>query len=277
MADMHGNVVHLHERDCSLQRRHQKVLEEAPASDLDPSLRRRLGEAAVRAARAVQCINAGTVEFLLDTQSSDFYFCEMNTRLQVEHPVTEVITGLDLVEWQLRIAAGETLPILHQEEIPCVGHAFEARVYAENPTKAFLPSTGRVLHHVPPTTFNEGLDHEEGIRVDSGIQKGSDISVYYDPMISKLIVHGRDRPDALRRLVKALREYQIVGVDNNLPFLRHCAQHPAFAQEGPVHTGFLDLYMDDVRTKPMDPSSYAMAAWIVLLHLENRQTPTAAT
>lgn len=183
VADHHGNVVHLHERDCSLQRRHQKIIEEAPASDLPLELRERLGEMGKKAAQAVGYVNAGTVEFLLDTQQPDqFYFCEMNTRLQVEHPITECITGIDLVEWQLRIAAGETLPITEQSDIPCVGHALEARIYAENPARNFLPATGSVWHHSPPATPNSGID-DRGVRVDTGIQNHQDVGVYYDPMI----------------------------------------------------------------------------------------------
>ena len=263
MADTHGNTVHLHERDCSLQRRHQKVLEEAPASDLPPALRAELGEAGVRAAQAVQYTNAGTVEFLLDTQSdsNDFYFCEMNTRLQVEHPVTELITGQDLVEWQLRVAAGEELPLRRQEEIPCQGHAIEARVYAENTLKDFLPATGKVLHHQPTPDA----------RVDTGIQPGSVIGVHYDPMISKLIVHGPDRPTALRKLVNALQQYQIVGVPNNLGFLTRCAQHPVFQEAGATNTGFLDDYMNEVQTPwEVSPEDCAVAAFVAMLHREQR-------
>lgn len=245
IADQHGNTLHLYERDCSLQRRHQKVLEEAPASDLPWELRQTLGTMATRAAEAVNYVNAGTVEFLLDTQQNNnnnqipFYFCEMNTRLQVEHPVTESITGLDVVEWQLRIAAGQALP-WSQDEIPCRGHAFEARIYAEQPTKQFLPATGRVWHHQPPVDeINQPVD-KMGVRVDTGIVQGQDISVFYDPMISKLIVHGETRQEALSKLVKALQQYQIAGVPNNLDFLIQCAQHEVVQQAGAVTTGFLD-------------------------------------
>ena len=178
MVDNYNHAVYLHERDCSLQRRHQKLLEEAPAIDLPIDIRRIMGEMAIKAAQAVGYRNAGTVEFLLDTQCSTptFYFCEMNTRLQVEHPVTEMITGLDLVEWQLRIAAGEPLPIRNQADIPCVGHAMEARIYAENPLNHFLPSTGNVWHHHPPVTPNVGA---QGLaRVDTGIRSHQDITLY---------------------------------------------------------------------------------------------------
>jgi len=178
MADNYNNAVYLYERDCSLQRRHQKLLEEAPASDLPIDIRRTMGEMAIQAAKAVGYHNAGTVEFLFDTQASTptFYFCEMNTRLQVEHPITEMITGLDLVEWQLRIASGEPLPIRNQADIPCVGHAMEARVYAENPIKNFLPSTGYVWHHRPPVSPNVGS--KGSARVDTGIRSHQDITVY---------------------------------------------------------------------------------------------------
>ena len=265
MADQHGNVVHLHERDCSLQRRHQKVIEEAPASNLDAAVRAKLGEMGTKAAKAVNYVNAGTVEFLVDTQSSsnEFYFCEMNTRLQVEHPVTEMITGLDLVEWQLRIAAGEELPIKNQEDIPCRGHAFEARIYAENPLKDFLPATGHVWHHKPPADA----------RVDTGIQSGQDISVYYDPMISKLIVHGEDRSSALDRLVSALKRYELAGVPTNIDFLVKCAQHRVFQEPGATNTGFLEHYMDGILEQSKvtpSPVFYAAAAFCRVLHAEKR-------
>jgi 3-methylcrotonyl-CoA carboxylase alpha subunit len=238
VCDSHGNSVHLYERDCSLQRRHQKIIEEAPASDLDPALRARLGELGRRSAEAVGYVNAGTVEFLLDTQTNEAYYCETNTRLQVEHPISEAITGIDLVEWQLRIAAGQQLP-MKQEEIPCVGHAFEARIYAENPSRGFLPATGTVWHHEPPAHINTGLSPETGIRVDSGIAAGQQVGVYYDPMISKLIVHGESRPVAIAKLVDALKSYQIAGVMTNIDFLIECAQHPLFGEAGAITTGFL--------------------------------------
>eukprot|EP00529_Nitzschia_sp_RCC80_P017432 CAMPEP_0113486650 /NCGR_PEP_ID=MMETSP0014_2-20120614/25105_1 /TAXON_ID=2857 /ORGANISM="Nitzschia sp." /LENGTH=842 /DNA_ID=CAMNT_0000380327 /DNA_START=59 /DNA_END=2583 /DNA_ORIENTATION=- /assembly_acc=CAM_ASM_000159 len=248
VADHHGNVVHLYERDCSLQRRHQKIIEEAPASDLPTELRERFGEMGKKAAQAVGYVNAGTVEFLLDTQAPDqFYFCEMNTRLQVEHPITELITGQDLVEWQLRVAAGQELPIRNQEDIPCHGHAFEARIYAENPDKGFLPATGQVWHHQPPANPNgEGVDPSGGVRVDTGIQAGQDVGVYYDPMICKLIVHDETREAALQKLVTSLKQYQIAGVPTNIDFLVRCAQHQGFQIAGEVNTGFLEDYMDDV-------------------------------
>jgi 3-methylcrotonyl-CoA carboxylase alpha subunit len=246
VGDHYGNYIHLYERDCSLQRRHQKIIEEAPASDLPPELRERFGEMGKRAAQAVGYYNAGTVEFLLDTQEPDqFYFCEMNTRLQVEHPITELVTGVDLVEWQLRVAAGENLPILNQDDMPCYGHALEARIYAENPARHFLPATGTVWHHAPPAQSNAGIS-ADGVRVDTGIQEGAEIGVYYDPMICKLVVHDDTREKALKKLVHSLQQYQIAGVPTNIDFLIRCAQHHGFQTAGEVNTGFLEDYMDEI-------------------------------
>ena len=276
MADTHGRVVHLYERDCSLQRRHQKIIEEAPASDLHPALRERLGEMGKRAAQAVGYVNAGTVEFLLDTtttaaaEEEAFYFCEMNTRLQVEHPVTEMITGMDLVEWQLRVAAGQKLP--QQDEISCQGHAFEARIYAENPARNFLPATGNLWHHNPPVPAINAVS-PTGVRVDTGLQAGQDVSVYYDPMISKLIVHDQDRERALAKLVRALKGYQIAGVPTNIDFLIKCAQHPTFGRAGAINTGFLEDFADDVHmeeTTMPSPLAQTVGAYAVLLYIENR-------
>ncbi|HZD25451.1 MAG TPA: acetyl-CoA carboxylase biotin carboxylase subunit, partial [Alphaproteobacteria bacterium] len=214
-ADSHGEAVHLFERDCSIQRRHQKVVEEAPAPGMTAEMRRAMGEAAVAAAKAIGYVGAGTVEFIADVShglSEDrFYFMEMNTRLQVEHPVTEMITGQDLVEWQLRVAAGDPLP-LAQDELNIDGHAVEVRVYAENPQKKFFPSTGR-LHRLRPP--------EEGphLRVDTGVREGDEVTIYYDPMIAKLIVWGRDRDAAVRRLCAALTETRVAGVTTNADLL----------------------------------------------------------
>ena len=202
----------------------------------------------------------------------------MNTRLQVEHPISEEITGIDLVEWQLRIAAGEPLPILQQDAIPCWGHAFEARIYAENPARNFLPAAGRVWHHTPPVEINAGLVHdrgnsENGVRVDTGLESGQDVGVYYDPMISKLIVHGPDRTSALNRLVKALKHYQIAGVPNNIDFLIKCAEHPTFGIAGAINTGFLEDFADDVKVQEnASPPALAQAvgAFAALLLLEKR-------
>jgi 3-methylcrotonyl-CoA carboxylase alpha subunit len=232
-ADTHGNCIYLFERDCSLQRRHQKVIEEAPAPALPDELRARIGQAAVAAARAVNYVGAGTVEFMY--QGGQFYFIEMNTRLQVEHPVTEMITGQDLVEWQLRVAAGETLP-LTQERLTRRGHAFEARVYAEDPQRDFLPAIGRLAHLKAPA---EGPH----VRVDTGVRSGDEISVYYDPMIAKLIVWDEDRPSALRRLRNALAEYEIAGLTTNLSFLSSIAAHPSFAA-GEIDTGFIERHRE---------------------------------
>lgn len=219
-GDTQGNVVYLFERDCSVQRRHQKVLEEAPAPGMTPERRAAMGQAAVEAARAVGYVGAGTVEFIAN-QDGSFYFMEMNTRLQVEHPVTEMITGLDLVEWQLRVAAGEPLP-LAQEQLQIRGHALEARIYAEDPAKGFLPSTGRLVHLAPP---DEGLH----VRVDTGVEEGDEISPHYDPMIAKLIVWDINRDRALARMLQALADYRVVGVANNIDFLSRLTACPAFA------------------------------------------------
>ena len=233
-ADGRGNVVHLFERDCSIQRRHQKVMEEAPAPGLTPDLRARMGTAAVDAALAIGYRGAGTVEFLLDRDGS-FYFMEMNTRLQVEHPVTEMITGQDLVEWQLLVAAGEPLP-LTQNQLSINGHAFEARVYAEMPERDFLPATGRLRYLKTPV--------EDGhVRVDTGVRQGDEVSVHYDPMIAKLIVWDRDRDSALRRMRSALAGYRIVGTATNLEFLSTLCALPALAQTK-LDTGFIEAQRD---------------------------------
>ena len=220
-GDSLGHCVYLFERDCSVQRRHQKVLEEAPAPGMTPERRAAMGTAAVNAALAVGYVGAGTVEFITH-QDGSFYFMEMNTRLQVEHPVTEMITGLDLVEWQLRVASGEALP-LAQEQLVLTGHAIEARIYAEDPDKGFLPSTGHLRHLVPPP-------ESAHVRVDTGVEQGDDITPHYDPMIAKLIVWDADRPQALARMRQALADYQIVGVANNVAFLQRLVTTPSFAQ-----------------------------------------------
>lgn len=231
-CDQHGNAVYLAERDCSVQRRHQKVIEEAPAPALSERTRQAMGEAAVRAAQAIDYVGAGTVEFLLDTDNR-FYFMEMNTRLQVEHPVTEMVTGQDLVAWQLQVAAGEPLP-LSQDQVQLHGHAFEARIYAEDPHNDFLPSTG-VLHHL--RTPNPAAD----VRIDSGVVEGDEVSAYYDPMIAKLVVWGEDRATALRKLLQALDSYRIAGVRTNIDFLRSIARHRDFAQAN-LTTRFIEKH-----------------------------------
>ena len=239
-GDTHGNCVYLFERDCSVQRRHQKVLEEAPAPGMTPELRARMGEAAVAAARAVNYVGAGTVEFIVEQpggydapEQMKFYFMEMNTRLQVEHPVTEAITGLDLVEWQLRVASGEPLP-LKQEDLRITGHAIEARICAENPDNNFLPATGALNVYVLPecVTFERANVSDTGVavRVDSGVRQGDAISPFYDSMVAKLIVHGDTREQALARLDEALAQTHIVGLATNVQFLRRVARTDSFAQ-----------------------------------------------
>jgi len=229
-ADKHGNTVHLFERDCSIQRRHQKVLEEAPAPGLDAARRSVIAEAAVAAARAVGYVGAGTVEFI--AEAGDFYFIEMNTRLQVEHPVTEAVTGLDLVEWQIRIAAGEPLPI-YQHDLVLRGHAIEARLYAEDPERAFLPQTG-TLHGLrfPPS---------EVARVDTGVRQGDIVTPFYDPMIAKIVAYGEDRTAAIGRLQRALAATAVLGIGTNLEFLARVAAHPEFVS-GAVDTGFVERH-----------------------------------
>ncbi len=227
-ADGHGNVIHLGERDCSVQRRHQKVIEESPSPAVDEALRARMGDVAVTAARAIAYVGAGTIEFLLAPNGA-FYFMEMNTRLQVEHPVTELITGLDLVAWQLAVAAGDRLP-LTQEQVIFRGHAIEVRLCAEDPSAGFLPQTGTLsLWRVP---------EREGVRVDHGVREGQEITPFYDSMQAKLIAHGATRDDARRRLISALRELAVLGVTTNKPFLLRALEHEAFVS-GAYHTGFV--------------------------------------
>ncbi|WAR61631.1 hypothetical protein PtB15_12B321 [Puccinia triticina] len=236
-GDMHGNYVHLHERDCSVQRRHQKIIEEAPAPGLSLEQRTKLGEKAVAAAQAVNYVGAGTVEFILDS-TGDFYYMEMNTRLQVEHPITEMITGQDLVQWQLEIASGNPIPI-SQKEIPCFGHAFEARIYAESPRRNFLPDVGPLVHVKTPAESNS-------VRVETGAESGDEISVYYDPMIAKLVVHSpKDRTSALALLHRKLEEYQVVGPSTNIEFLKSLSSHPAFIA-GEVETGFIEKHNEQL-------------------------------
>ncbi len=227
MADNHDQVVHLFERDCSIQRRHQKIIEEAPAPNLSSSLRQKIAQAACEVARSIKYRGAGTIEFLLDGEQ--FYFMEMNTRLQVEHPVTEMITGLDLVAWQLKIAANEPLP-LTQDEIKFSGHAIECRIYAEDPYNGFIPSIGTIHFLKEP--------HGDGLRIDTGVTENSSITMYYDPMIAKLIAKGQNREEALQRLVQALNHYYIGGVKTNIPFLQAIGQHPQF-KKAQLSTDFL--------------------------------------
>ena len=269
-ADQQGNVVHLFERDCSIQRRYQKVLEEAPAPGMTLVMRRAMGDAAVAAAKAIGYEGAGTVEFIADVShglSEDgFYFMEMNTRLQVEHPVTEMITGQDLVEWQLRVACGEPLP-MSQDDLVINGHAIEARIYSENPQKKFLPATG-TLHRLRPPRESPHL------RVDTGVREGDEVTMFYDPMIAKLVVWDRDRPSALRRLHDALERYEIAGVITNINFLAAVAAHPAFAA-GDLETGFIDKHKDDLIPAPgaIPDQALALACLDILL---DRQGHAAA-
>ena len=259
-ADRHGNTLHLFERDCSIQRRHQKIVEEAPAPGMTPARRAAMGEAACAAARAIGYEGAGTIEFIVDAgianeaSNDEFYFMEMNTRLQVEHPVTEAITGQDLVEWQLRIAAGEALP-RRQQDLQIDGHAIEVRLYAEDPARDYRPSTG-IIHHLrqpgPPT------------RIDTGIRQGDTISIDYDPMLAKLIVHAPTRPEALAQLRAALSSYELAGVQTNLDLLRAIAASPGF-NAGPVDTGYLTRHPDLLATPDpaAPPQVLALAAAIV--------------
>lgn len=233
-GDSHENYVHLHERECSLQRRHQKIIEETPSPFLDEKTRQAMGIAAVNAARAISYLGAGTIEFIVGEDRS-FYFMEMNTRLQVEHPVTEMVTGQDLVEWQVRVAAGEPLP-LKQEQISSTGHSFETRLYAENPSNLFLPSTGKLQH----LRFPETNDH---VRVETGVEQGDTISVFYDPMIAKLVVWGENREVARERLLKALGESGIIGVENNIAFLETLSTHPDFIGNK-IDTQYIDKKLD---------------------------------
>lgn len=262
-ADTLGNTVYLFERDCSVQRRHQKIIEEAPAPGISPEVRRKLGEAAVKAAKAVGYTGAGTVEFIMD-KNHDFYFMEMNTRLQVEHPVTEMITGLDLVEWQLRVAAGEPLP-LQQSDIEFSGYSFEARIYAEDPDNDFLPGAGPLVHlSTPPPS--------EHIRIETGVVQGDDVSVHYDPMIAKLVVWCKDRPSALRLLKSSLRKYNVVGLSTNLNFLINLASHTEF-EKGNVNTDFIqDYYKELFPEKKLLSSDLLARASISLLLLDQNKS-----
>ncbi|MCY1264107.1 Acetyl-/propionyl-coenzyme A carboxylase alpha chain [compost metagenome] len=272
-ADTHGNCVYLFERDCSVQRRHQKVLEEAPAPGMTEARRRAMGEAAVAAAKAVGYVGAGTVEFIAN-QDGSFYFMEMNTRLQVEHPVTEMITGQDLVEWQLRVAAGEPLP-LTQDQLRIDGHALEARIYAENPDKQFLPSTGtlRFLRTPPAVQFMRGEDAHgpAGIRIDAGVREGDTISPFYDPMIAKLIVWGKDRDEALARMRQALASYHVVGLSTNVAFLQRLVSSEAFCTAD-LDTGLIERN-EKVLFPPPAPVDMEIIALAVaaLLDRENKE------
>ena len=259
LADAHGTVLHLLDRDCSIQRRHQKVIEEAPAPGLPGPLRAEMGEAAVRLARAIGYVGAGTVEFLVEDGSA-FHFIEMNTRLQVEHPVTEMVTGLDLVEWQLRIAAGEPLA-LAQGEIAASGHAVEARLYAEDPARGFLPQTGRLAHLAFP-------QRRPGLRIDSGVETGDEVTPFYDPMIAKVVAWGEDRERARLALAEALADTRIAGLNTNLFFLETLVRHPAFA-EAALDTHFIETH-GVAAVEPPGGDTEAMRAMAAVAVLEDR-------
>ena len=267
-CDSHGNAVYLFERDCSVQRRHQKVIEEAPAPGMTETLRQQMGEAAIKAALAINYEGAGTVEFLLDAQG-EFFFMEMNTRLQVEHPVTEMISGQDLVEWQLQVASGEPLP-RSQDQLTINGHAFEARIYAEDPDHDFLPATGRLTVLQPPL-------ESAHVRVDTGVVEGDDVSIYYDPMIAKLIVWDTDRDRALQRLTQALSEYRISGLTTNIGFLYNLAISQAF-QNGDVDTGYIEEHEAEIfrqRDRDIDYAAPLAAAAIFKLREQQAQIQAA--
>ena len=258
-GDCHGNLVYLGERDCSVQRRHQKVVEEAPCPVMTAALRQAMGEAAVKAAASVDYVGAGTVEFLLD-RNGEFFFLEMNTRLQVEHPVTELITGQDLVAWQLRVAEGQALP-LKQEDIRLTGHAMEVRLYAEGPTQNFLPQTGRVLRWEPALL--------DGIRIDHGLLEGQAISPFYDPMLAKVIAYGATRDEARRKLVRAVEDCVLLGVNGNQRFLANLLSHPEFAA-GNATTAFItEHFTNDPSLRPQPPAASELAVAAALLYQQS--------
>ncbi len=261
MADSHGNVLYIFERECSIQRRHQKVVEEAPSCILTPEKRKEMGEAAVKVAKACDYLGAGTVEFLMDDKHN-FYFLEMNTRLQVEHPVTEMISGLDLVELQIRVARGEALT-LKQEDLKISGHAMELRVYAEDSMNDFLPNVGFLKKYQLPVG--------EGIRVDNGISEGMDVPIYYDPMLSKLVTYGKTREESIALMIKAIDNYIVEGVSTTLPFGKFVMEHPAF-RSGEFDTGFVKAYYDSEKLKAKLDIEAEIAAQLALkIYLEDQK------
>jgi acetyl-CoA carboxylase, biotin carboxylase subunit len=263
-GDQHGNVVHLFERECSIQRRHQKVIEEAPSSILTPELRKQMGEAAVNVAKAANYYNAGTVEFIVD-ENKNFYFLEMNTRLQVEHPVTEMITGLDLVKLQIKVAEGEKLPF-QQNDLTIRGHAVEVRVYAEDPTNNFLPDIGTL------TTYKRPQGH--GIRVDDGFEQGMAIPFYYDPMIAKMICHDETRERAIEKTIRAIDEYEITGLETTLGFCKMVMQHEAF-RSGDFDTKFVEKYFKPELLNGNDHADEALLAALLSVRTqENKKSTT---
>lgn len=261
LGDTHGNIVYLFERECSIQRRHQKVVEEAPSAILSHEMRRAMGEAAVKVARSCNYVGAGTVEFLVDDKRN-FYFLEMNTRLQVEHPVTEMITGLDLVEMQIRVARGEKLPFT-QQDLKINGHALELRVYAEDPLNNFLPSVGKLERYRPPVG--------PGIRVDDGYAEGLEVPIYYDPMLAKLVVHAANRTEAIQRMKEAIDQYDIAGVATTLPFGRFVMNHEAFIS-GNFDTNFVKYFYTPEQLLLNDEQEARVAAMLALhLHLKAKK------
>ena len=261
MSDSHGNHVHLGERECSIQRRHQKVIEEAPSPINDPDLRKRMGAEAVKVAKAVNYVGAGTVEFLLSDVDKSFYFLEMNTRLQVEHPVTELVTGIDLVREQIRVANGEALSFT-QDDIAIRGHAIECRVYAEDPENNFLPSPGKITRL--------RLPQGGGVRDDGGVYEGAEVSIYYDPMISKLCAFGRDREEAIARMRRALREYEVGGIKTTLPFFREIMEDGVFIK-GDLDTGFIEAFNDRRKERDTDETLMDMAIIASALAFSDRK------
>ncbi len=266
-GDAHGRAIHLNERECSAQRRYQKVFEESPSPFLTPELRAAMGAAAVQAARAIDYVNAGTVEFIV-APSGEFFFMEINTRLQVEHPVTELTTGLDLVEWQLRVAAGEALP-LAQSDVPQRGHAIEVRLYAEDPDAGFLPGSGKLETLRLPAP-------DEHVRIDSGVIEGDTVTIFYDPMIAKLIVRDEDRPRALARLRDALAQCDLVGPKSNIEFLERLVGHPAIV-EGRIDTGYLDRHLDEFLAPAQADPALLLAAACATLLAQEAEARDAAT
>ncbi|WP_029034704.1 acetyl-CoA carboxylase biotin carboxylase subunit [Salinimicrobium terrae] len=261
LADSHDNILHLFERECSIQRRHQKVVEEAPSVILDDELRKKMGEAAVKVARACEYVGAGTVEFLLD-ENKNFYFLEMNTRLQVEHPVTELITGIDLVEQQIKIARGEVLSF-SQEDLRISGHAVELRVYAEDPLEDFMPSVGLLERYRGPSG--------EGVRLDDGFEEGMEVPIYYDPMLAKLITYGKTRQEAIQRMLKAISEYEIKGVSTTLPFGKFVFEHEAF-RSGDFDTHFVKKYYSAEKLESQTREEAELAALVALKqYLQDRE------
>lgn len=261
MGDKHGNTVYLFERECSIQRRHQKVVEEAPSAIVSPEMRKAMGEAAVRVAQSCDYEGAGTVEFLVDADRN-FYFLEMNTRLQVEHPITEMITGLDLVEWQIRVARGEKLPF-SQDDLQIQGHALELRAYAEDPMNNFLPSVGTLEKYRTPSG--------PGIRVDGGFEEGMEVPIYYDPMLAKLVVHAPTRAEAIQKLKEAIANYEVAGVTTTLPFGLFVLNHPAFIS-GDFDTHFVqDYFSPQIMTDSLSEGAEVAALFALKLHLDQRK------